>query len=373
MTGTLPGRTAEHKRPGEPLRVCHFVHAPAIGGVETAVAQLQRATYPRLQYAVATLAPARGPQDEVAIARPAYSGVGLNNPLSALLLIRWALRQQPDIIVASLWRAVITATMLKTFNRRIVLIVFLHSTKYKNIIDRIATTIGMRAADAVFCDSPATRRALAAHPKIIDKSRVVALSARPVIDRVVSRPRSDRIGLVFWGRIASEKRIDLAIHMAARLADSIGHHRLLFTVAGPDAGMQASLQDLAARLGMSQCMRWVGPASWSRLVDCARQSEFFVQLSDFEGQGMSVIEAMRLGLVPVVTPVGQIADYTFDGQNAIHYQTSDITSQKILELWGDSPGFASLSDHAVQQWQTIPDSGEDFVTACAGTMSACRP
>src|SRR5699024_1503554 len=106
MTGTLPGRMAERRRPAAPLRVCHFVHAPAIGGVETAVAQLQRATRQHLDYAVATLAPARDPQDEVAITRPAYCGVGLNNPLSALLLMRWAMRRKPDIIVASLWRAV---------------------------------------------------------------------------------------------------------------------------------------------------------------------------------------------------------------------------------------------------------------------------
>jgi len=373
MTGMLADDTAPHTRQGAPLRVCHFVHAPAIGGVETAVAQLQRATRSRLRYAVATLAPARGSQDEVAITRPAYCGVGLNNPLSVILLIRWAMRQQPDIVVASLWRAVITATLLKTVNRRIVLVVFLHSTKYKNIIDRIATTIGLRAADAVFCDSPATRRALVTHPKIIDKSRIVSLSARPVIDRIVSRPRADRIGLVFWGRIASEKRIDRAIRVAALLANSIGHRRLLFTIAGPDAGMRASLQDLAARLGMTQCIRWVGPASWSRLVDCARQSEFFVQLSDFEGQGMAVIEAMRLGLIPVVTPVGQITDYTIDGYNAIHHQSCDITSQKILDIWRDRTTFASVSDRAVRQWQSIPDTGADFVTACTDTMTVCRP
>src|SRR5699024_6575438 len=46
MTGMLADDTAPHTHQGAPLRVCHFVHAPAIGGVETAVAQLQRATVP---------------------------------------------------------------------------------------------------------------------------------------------------------------------------------------------------------------------------------------------------------------------------------------------------------------------------------------
>ena len=45
--------------------------------------------------------------------------------------------------------------------------------------------------------------------------------------------------------------------------------------------------------------------------------DFLIQLSNFEGMALSVVEAMNVGLVPIVTPVGEIASYSKDGENAI--------------------------------------------------------
>ena len=35
---------------------------------------------------------------------------------------------------------------------------------------------------------------------------------------------------------------------------------------------------------------------------------FYLQLSDSEGSGMSIIEAMRFGLIPVITNVGEVVN-----------------------------------------------------------------
>ena len=38
-------------------------------------------------------------------------------------------------------------------------------------------------------------------------------------------------------------------------------------------------------------------------------ASFYLQTSKFEGFAMSVVESMMMGLVPVVTPVGEIGRY----------------------------------------------------------------
>ena len=49
----------------------------------------------------------------------------------------------------------------------------------------------------------------------------------------------------------------------------------------------------------------------------AKKCSFFLQLSFYEGFAMSVIEAMQLGLVPVVTNVGEISNYCIDNFNGV--------------------------------------------------------
>ena len=48
---------------------------------------------------------------------------------------------------------------------------------------------------------------------------------------------------------------------------------------------------------------------FSEIKKYANKASFFVQLSSYEGMSMSVSESMQLGLIPIVTNVGEIKIY----------------------------------------------------------------
>ena len=47
---------------------------------------------------------------------------------------------------------------------------------------------------------------------------------------------------------------------------------------------------------------------------------------------MSVVEAMQIGLVPIVTPVGEIARYCVDGKNAVWVQEDATAVDAVMRL-----------------------------------------
>ncbi|MGC7532605.1 glycosyltransferase, partial [Pandoraea pneumonica] len=60
-------------------------------------------------------------------------------------------------------------------------------------------------------------------------------------------------------------------------------------------------------------VRWLGPGSAREILEQTAGAQFVLQLSAFEGLGMAVREAMALGIVPIVNPVGAIRGYSADG------------------------------------------------------------
>jgi glycosyltransferase involved in cell wall biosynthesis len=56
---------------------------------------------------------------------------------------------------------------------------------------------------------------------------------------------------------------------------------------------------------------------------------FYLQLSDSEGSGMSIIEAMRFGLIPVITNVGEVANSCKSGVNSIVFGTDSLSKDMV--------------------------------------------
>jgi glycosyltransferase involved in cell wall biosynthesis len=79
---------------------------------------------------------------------------------------------------------------------------------------------------------------------------------------------------------------------------------------------------------------------------------------------MSVIEAMQAGLVPIVTPVGEIARYCVDNFNAVLVQEDVRTCETIIELLNNPSRYAELSAQASLTWASKPIYRDDVLTAC---------
>jgi glycosyltransferase involved in cell wall biosynthesis len=83
----------------------------------------------------------------------------------------------------------------------------------------------------------------------------------------------------------------------------------------------------------------------------------------YEGMAMSVVEAMQLGLVPIVTPVGEPARYCRNMENAVIFSDFDQAVDEVCRLIDEPELYAKVSRAAVATWTDAPIYADDFVAA----------
>lgn len=85
---------------------------------------------------------------------------------------------------------------------------------------------------------------------------------------------------------------------------------------------------------------------------------------------MSVVEAMQLGLVPVVTPVGEIANYCRHMENGIIHDDLASTAAAIEAVVADPERYAAMSRAAIETWRDAPLYADDFAAAADELFAA---
>jgi alpha-1,3-mannosyltransferase len=111
--------------------------------------------------------------------------------------------------------------------------------------------------------------------------------------------------LLYLGRLASHKRVDRLI--AALAEPSLSDVEL--HIVGPEWDVsRADLARAVVELGVADRVHLHGRVSAERLQQIARNCGVFVSASTYEGFGMSLIEAMSIGLAPVAHANASFAD-----------------------------------------------------------------
>lgn len=109
--------------------------------------------------------------------------------------------------------------------------------------------------------------------------------------------------LVGIGRVSSNKGIDRLIRAVAEVRKTCSDVQLVW--AGPDEeGRTEQLRELARRAGVGDSVTFTGLVDGSELQRLLSRANLFVSAASYEGYGLSTIEAMSSGTVPVVTRVG---------------------------------------------------------------------
>lgn len=96
--------------------------------------------------------------------------------------------------------------------------------------------------------------------------------------------------LLFVGRLAKEKSLDVLLRALARADDAT----LRLAIAG-EGPARAELEELVARLGIGPQVRFVGEVPRERLPDLYASSDAFVFASTTETQGLVLAEALAAG------------------------------------------------------------------------------
>lgn len=327
----------------EAPRVVHLVPIDGLGGVETAARSAAAHDFAGGDFRLVFFAGATIARNKQRISDS--PGRSLRNPLTYVAGIRTVLALRPDVLICSLWRSLIVGLIVKLLRPQTRLVCFFHAPSAVNAADRWLHALGLSCADEAWADSEATLEARTRGRAIA--KRVISFVIEPTAESPdpKSSPR-----FISWGRLHRHKGHDRALDLIAKLV-ALGVDAR-FDLWGPDDGERAKLAALASQLGIANRVMFRGPIDRGALGAAAAGHSLFLQLSRMEGMAMSLIEAMQLGLVPVVTAVGEIPQYVRDGENGLIVNPAevDLAASRIARLLRTPGAIEAMAARAAETW-----------------------
>ena len=196
---------------------------------------------------------------------------------------------------------------------------FVHNTNYAHIIDKLITKLSIRNASNIITDSVKTKEFIG----VMDKNIYVAPMNISFSNNFMRAFKND-LKFVFIGRFSKVKDIKRSVDFIAYL-QSKGLNAS-FDLYGRDDGEQGRLSSYIIDLGLSDSIQFKGALNPLVVESIMRKYDFYLQTSVYEGMSISVFQSLLNGLIPVVTPVGEISNYTCHKVNAFHLNTNDEIS-----------------------------------------------
>lgn len=337
------------------MKVLHLIPHHQSGGAEIAAASmLDQPGLAGVFYliAIAGRTPLVGEHSRSIVS--GYQGV--NNPIAYVSTLCILVRAKPDYLVCSLWRSCLVGLLYKVINPRVRLVFFRHNERCGHFVEAFIQRLSLWACWCVLADSPASAKSVKSPKHILVISFL--LKRYPVASR---SPKPVDASFIFWGCAKRQKRIDRAIDFIKKLNDR-GVCATL-KVFGSDGGELQNLREQVACVGLGDKVSFHGVVPHTFLMHAAADYSFYLQLSQYEGFSMSTAEAMQFGLVPVVTPVGEIGSYCIDNENAIVVADAsdlDESLDKLIAVLGSQSCFDRLVRNAANTWSGRATYREDF-------------
>ena len=345
-------------------KIVHVVPYDGIGGVEIAARSLGDGLYKGFAFQKHYLV---SKADQIMTASGGRKACrSENDPRAYFRAVGHLFALKPDVLIASLWRSCFVLIALKLLRPHTRAVTFLHLATDVHGPDKVMNRLAMWLSTEIWADSQTTLdarvpRALRGRARVI--SFLVERQAEPAFGALRSR-------FVFWGRLHPQKGLVRALSFFSRLRAAVPG--ATFHMIGPDGGDRLALEQEVKRLGLAEAVTFLGPMDRAAIFDFARNCSFYLQTSVDEGMAMSVIEAMQLGLVPVVTPVGEIGRYCRDSENAIWVTDDAATVKRVSALLNQPVTYQCMSRAAFDTWQAKPLYRDDVVAACTRLLSQPR-
>ena len=342
----------------DPPLALHIVPFDGIGGVEVAARTTPDAALAEFRFQKLYLLEVRRTASGVLSEGTNPSQRVLDHPRVYWLALQRLRCLQPRLVIASLWRSCAVAVALKLLRPSTKLVTFLHLVTDVHVPDKLLNRLAMWLSTEIWADSRATLDARVPQ-RLRARTRVISF----LVERqALPTPRAPSPRFVFWGRLHPQKDLSRALRLFALIRAQRTDAE--FLVIGPDGGERGGLEKQAVTLGLGDAVRFAGGMDRAAIFALAKEFSFYLQTSQVEGMAMSVIEAMQLGLVPVVTPVGEIGRYCRDRENAVLVSDDEAAAQRALTLIEDADAFRRMASAAVQTWQEKRLYREDVMDAC---------
>jgi len=172
--------------------------------------------------------------------------------------------------------------------------------------------------------------------------------------------------LLYVGRFVENKRLDRMLHVISKLATKVTDVKLLLV--GEDWGEKRKLLGIIRKLGLKDNVNFVsGVKNHYRYFSKANA---FLLSSEYEGFGISVIEAMASGLPVVVNDIETMHEIVTNGKNGYIVDFNDYrkVSDILLKLLENGNVQRRLGENAKLSakrfdWDVIVDEIENVYTS----------
>ena len=149
--------------------------------------------------------------------------------------------------------------------------------------------------------------------------------------------------IMFVGRVASEKNLDLLLSVMKSLVSVSSKIKLLVVGDGPDSD---KCQKYVQRNRLENNVIFAGKVPWNLINSYYLIADCFATASHTETQGLTVIEAMAASLPVVAIDDDSFTDTVIDGLNGLIFNNKRDYKKCILRLFEDKELLAKLSSQA---------------------------
>lgn len=139
--------------------------------------------------------------------------------------------------------------------------------------------------------------------------------------------------ILFVGRLASEKNVEFLINCQKELVKSIKNIKLLIVGDGPD---KEKYEELSKEKGLENNIIFNGKAAWEEMPIYYHCADLFATASTTETQGLTVIEAMASGIVPLCIEDEAFLSTVTDDLNGVIFKNEKEYCEDVLKLYKDT-------------------------------------
>lgn len=261
------------------------------------------------------------------------------------LVMAWLLRHRADfdVVIDCMNGIPFFSPLVVSRRTRVILLVHhVHCEQFFVYFDKLRAALGKAI------EGPVARRLYRRHATVaISPSTAAAMRGRLrwqgpifVVPNGTTPPRRPHTAarppgpsLVFVGRLVTHKRVQLLIEAAASLRERRPGLTLHIVGRGPE---QPRLAALIAEQGLSGTVRLHGFLAAEEKNALLAGADLHLTASEFEGWGLSVVEAASLGLPTVAYDIDGLRDAVRDGETgwlaAPGERLADTAERALKEL-----------------------------------------
>lgn len=151
--------------------------------------------------------------------------------------------------------------------------------------------------------------------------------------------------VLFVGRIAKEKSIDVIINAMPKLLEQLPQAKLVIVGDGPKKN---ELEKLADTLQISENVLFLGAKPWKEIGKYYQLGDVFVSASITETQGLTFAEAMASGVTVVAKKDESLEGIVQDEQTGILFEEDEELAQKLYDILTDTQKRNRLSEASLQ-------------------------